>query len=108
MLIDLAKRLRKLGLYVSLNHHGVIPLVASHRGVCIALDTDQALSRMSIREGLRLRPQALTRLGWHYMRVHLFELFADPDQVANRIARRAGVVADSSEAESRESETASV
>ena len=108
MLVDLAKRLRKLGLNVSVNHHGVIPLVASHRGVCIALDTDQALSQMSIREGLRLRPQALSRLGWHYMRVHLFELFADPDQVANRIARRAGVVADSSEAESRESETASV
>lgn len=90
MLIDLAKRLRKLGLDVSLNHHGVIPLVASYGGVCIALDTDRALLRHSIRESLRLRPQALARLGWHYMRVHLFELFADPDQVADRIARRAG------------------
>ena len=90
MLIDLAKRLRKLGLDVSLNHHGVIPLVASYGGVCIALDTDQALLRHSIRESLRLRPQALARLGWHYMRVHVFELFADPDQVAHRIARRAG------------------
>ncbi len=96
MLIDLSKRLRKLGLEVSLDHHGVIPLVASYGGVCIALDTDQALMTQSIRESLRLRPQALARLGWHYMRVHLFELFADPDQVAHRIARRAGVVADES------------
>lgn len=91
MLIDLAKRLRRFGLEVKLNHLGAIPLVASYGGVCIALDTDEALLRQSIREGLRLRPQALTRLGWHYMRVHLFELFADPDQVAARIARRAGV-----------------
>ena len=97
MLIDLSKRLRKLGLEVSLNHHGVIPLVASFGGVCIALDTDQALLKHSIRESLRLRPQALARLGWHYMRVHLFELFADPDQVAHRIARRAGALASESE-----------
>jgi len=91
MLVDLARRLRKLGLDVSLNHLGVIPLVASYRGVCVALDTDEVLLKQSIRESLRLRPQALARLGWHYMRVHVFELFADPDQVANRIARRAGV-----------------
>jgi hypothetical protein len=97
MLIDLSKRLRKLGLDVSLNHHGVIPLVASYGGVCIALDTDQELLKHSIRESLRLRPQALARLGWHYMRVHLFELFADPDQVAHRIARRAGAIASESE-----------
>lgn len=92
MLIDLSQRLRKLGLDVALNHHGVIPLVASYGGVCIALDTDQVLLTQSIRESLRLRPQALARLGWHYMRVHLFELFADPDQVALRIARRAGAM----------------
>jgi hypothetical protein len=97
MLIDLSKRLRKIGLDVSLNHHGVIPLVASYGGVCIALDTDQELLKHSIRESLRLRPQALARLGWHYMRVHLFELFADPDQVAQRIARRAGAIASESE-----------
>jgi hypothetical protein len=97
MLIDLSKRLTKLGLDVSLNHHGVIPLVASYGGVCIALDTDQELLKHSIRESLRLRPQALARLGWHYMRVHLFELFADPDQVAHRIARRAGAIASESE-----------
>jgi len=41
---------------------------------------------------LRLRPQALHRLGWHYVRVHTFELFANPDRVAQRIARLTGVI----------------
>ena len=36
----------------------------------------------SLRESLRLRPEVLRRLGWHYLRVHAFELFSDPDAVA--------------------------
>ena len=28
----------------------------------------------------------LKRLGWHYLRVHSFDLFSDPDAVASRIA----------------------
>lgn len=94
MLVDLGKRLSARGLRVSLDHHGVIPLVASHNGVCVALDTDHSLMPLSIRESLRLRPHALTRLGWHYLRVHLLELFTDPDGVADRIARRVGVLAE--------------
>jgi very-short-patch-repair endonuclease len=27
----------------------------------------------------------MRRLGWHYLRVHSFELFSDPDAVADRI-----------------------
>jgi hypothetical protein len=38
-----------------------------------------------------LRPAALRRLGWHYVRVHTFELFADPEAVAARIAGIAGL-----------------
>lgn len=91
MVVDLAERVKKLGLQVSLDHHGVIPLAATAHGVCIAVDTDSPLLDMSIREGLRLRPQALGRLGWHYLRVHSFELFSDPDAVARRIAALAGV-----------------
>jgi hypothetical protein len=45
----------------------------------------------SLRESLRLRPEVLRRLGWHYARVHAFELFSDPDAVADRIARTAGL-----------------
>ncbi len=92
MLIDLSKRLERYSIRVSPDHHGVIPLVATANGVCVAVDTDQQLQAMSIREGLRLRPQALHRLGWHYLRVHSFELFADPDGVARKIAELAGVI----------------
>ena len=91
LLVDLAERLRRRGMIVSVDHHGSIPLAATAHGVCVAVDTDQQLLEMSIREGLRLRPQALTRLGWHYLRVHSFELFADPESVADRIARMAGI-----------------
>ena len=45
----------------------------------------------ALAEALRLRPEVLRRLGWHYARVHAFELFADPDGVADRIARLAGL-----------------
>jgi hypothetical protein len=33
----------------------------------------------------------LQALGWRYVRVHSFELFADPQSVANRIAESMGV-----------------
>ena len=43
------------------------------------------------REALRLRPQVLRRLGWHYIRVHAFDLYSDPAGVAERIAAILGV-----------------
>ena len=51
----------------------------------------RVLTGRSLRESLRLRPEVLRRLGWHYARVHAFELFADPEAVADRIARLAGL-----------------
>jgi hypothetical protein len=48
------------------------------------------LHRSSLRESLRLRPEVLRRLGWHYLRVHAFELFSDPDAVANRVVTMLG------------------
>ena len=56
------------------------------------VETDAVLLDGSLRESLRLRPEVLRRLGWHYARVHAFELFADPDAVADRVARLAGLV----------------
>ena len=58
--------------------------------MCIAIETDAMLQRTSLRESLRLRPELLRRLGWHYARVHAFELFSDPDAVASRIATMLG------------------
>ena len=33
----------------------------------------------------------LRRLGWHYIRVHSFDLFANPDAVVERVAKVLGV-----------------
>ena len=92
MLVDLARRLEARGLNVALGHRGKLGLVASRGGMCITIETDSMLLRSSLRESLRLRPELLRRLGWHYVRVHAFELFSDPDAVATRIAMMLGAV----------------
>jgi hypothetical protein len=91
MLVDLARRLNTRGLRTALGHRGKLGLVAANGGTCIVVDTDAVLAGRSLRESLRLRPEILRRLGWHYARVHAFELFSDPDAVADRIARLAGL-----------------
>jgi len=90
MLIDLAQRLELRGLRVELGHRGKLPLVAAHAGRAVVVETDTVMEHGSLRESLRLRPEVLRRLGWHYLRVHSFELFSDPNAVADRIARMIG------------------
>jgi hypothetical protein len=90
MLVDLARRLGHRGLRVALGHRGKLGLVASHEGMCLSIETDSMLAAASLRESLRLRPEMLRRLGWHYLRVHAFELFRDPDAVADRIVELLG------------------
>ena len=85
MLVDLARRLENRGLRVALGHRGKLGLVTSFWGKCLTIETDMVLHDMSLRESLRLRPDLLRRLGWHYLRVHAFELFSDPDAVADRV-----------------------
>jgi len=91
MLVDLSRRLEARGLRVALGHRGKLGLVVANAGLCVVVETDSVLLGRSLRESLRLRPEVLRRLGWHYARVHAFELFADPDAVADRIARLAGI-----------------
>lgn len=92
MLLDLARRLHGFGMRVELAYRERVPLVAAYGGRAIAIDTDgldavvAADREPTLRESLRLRPELLKRLGWYYIRVHAFELFADPDAVARRIA----------------------
>lgn len=93
MLVDLSRRLESRGLRVALGHRGKLGLVAANGGTCVVVETDAVLMSRSLRESLRLRPEVLRRLGWHYARVHAFELFADPEAVADRIARLAGLSA---------------
>lgn len=91
MLVDLARRLQVRGLRVALGHRGKLGLVASHQGMCLTIETDSVLRESSLRESLRLRPEMLRRLGWHYLRVHAFELFSEPDSVADRIVAMLGL-----------------
>lgn len=94
MLVDLARRLRARGLRVALGHRSKLGLVTSRGGMCLTIETDSTLGgpeSTSLRESLRLRPEMLRRLGWHYLRVHAFELFSDPDLVADKIAAMLGV-----------------
>lgn len=86
MLGELADRLERLGLQVALDYRGVIPLAASYGERAIAVDLDFSGGERSLRDALRLRPAVLRRLGWHYHRVHSFDLFADPERVALRVA----------------------
>jgi len=96
MIGELADRLERMGLTVALDYRGAIPLAASLGDRAIAIDVDLGSpdSGDSLRDTLRLRPAVLRRLGWHYHRVQSFDLFADPDEAALRIARIVGYEAE--------------
>nr|WP_308800269.1 AAA family ATPase [Agromyces protaetiae] len=92
MLADLAARLERRGIRVKLDYRGRLALAAAHAGKAVVIETDASLAGQSLRESLRLRPDVLRRLGWHYLRVHSFELFGDPEAVASRVASVLGKV----------------
>ncbi|HWU28741.1 MAG TPA: hypothetical protein VN041_06545, partial [Microbacterium sp.] len=72
----------------------LLPLVAQHGGRAVVIESDPESRDESLRESLRLRPQVLRRLGWHYVRVHAFDLYSDPATVARRIATVLGIEED--------------
>ncbi|WP_370655346.1 AAA family ATPase [Microbacterium terrisoli] len=87
----LARELRRLGVSVDVHYRGLLPLVAQYGGKAVAVESDPEAGTGSLRESLRLRPQVLRRLGWHYVRVHSFDLYSEPSEVAQRIAGILGV-----------------
>jgi len=91
LLTDLALRLQKLGLKVALNFGSRIGLAVSFGKRAAVVDPDWALVGESWDEKLRLRPGLLRSMGWEYQRVHALEIFAKPQDVANRIAVSLGV-----------------
>ncbi|WP_163619681.1 AAA family ATPase [Microbacterium sp. B35-30] len=90
----LARELRRAGLSVDVHYRGLLPLVAQYDGKAVVVESDPETIGESLRESLRLRPQILRRLGWHYVRVHSFDLYRDPADVAQRIATMLGVPPD--------------
>lgn len=91
LLRDLSKRCEKLGMKVQLNFGGRIGLAVSQGSKAAVVDADWSLVGESWDDKLRLRPGLLRAMGWHYTRVHALELFARPQDVANRIATELGM-----------------
>lgn len=89
--LALARELRRLGASVDVDYRGLLPLVAQHGGKAVVIEPDPESRGESLRETLRLRPHVLRRLGWHYVRVHAFDLYSDPASVATRIAAVLGI-----------------
>ncbi|MEV7694057.1 AAA family ATPase [Microbacterium sp. NPDC089189] len=87
----LARELRALGITVDVDYRGLLPLVAGHGGKAVVVESDPETRPESLRESLRLRPQILRRLGWHYLRVHAFDLYSDPAAVAARVGALLGI-----------------
>ena len=97
--LALARELRRLGVSVDVHYRGLLPLVAQYDGRAVVAESDPETIGESLRESLRLRPQILRRLGWHYVRVHSFDLYSDPAGVAARIASMLGVPPEASTAD---------
>jgi very-short-patch-repair endonuclease len=89
--LALARHLRARGVSVDVDYRGQLPIVAQYQGKAVVAESDSDTAHDTLRETLRLRPQILRRLGWHYIRVHAFDLYSDPAGVAERIAAILGV-----------------
>ena len=91
MLQDLAIRLQTLGAKVDARFGDQLGIVASYGKKATVIEPDWSWLNASLRERLRLRPTLLTALGWQYLRVHSFEMFADPQALANQICENLGL-----------------
>lgn len=99
--LSLARHLRARGVAVDVDYRGQLPIVAQYRGKAVVAESDSDTAHDTLRETLRLRPQVLRRLGWHYIRVHAFDLYSDPAGVAERIAAILGVPPEAPTAETQ-------
>ena len=91
MIADLAIRLTKLGVTTRTNFSTRIKLVASVGQQAAIVEPDWGILGYNLSERYRLRPALLEAMGWVYLRVPSFELFADPEQVARSIAMSLGI-----------------
>lgn len=91
MLTDLANRLRRLGVRVTLGFGEQLPLVLSYGNKAAVVQADWLQLGQPIPERLRLHPALLEAMGWQLIRVHSFELFSDPQTLALRVAISMGL-----------------
>jgi hypothetical protein len=91
MLTDLALRLRKLGVRVTLGYGARLPMVMSYGNKAAVVQADWLDLGQPISDRLRLHPALLEGMGWQLIKVHSFELFSDPQTTAMRIALALGL-----------------
>ena len=91
MIADLAIRLTKLGVGTRTNFSTRFKLIASVGEKAAVVEPDWGILGYNVTERHRLRPMLIRAMGWQYIRVPSFELFADPEAVAQRIAIELGI-----------------
>jgi hypothetical protein len=91
MLADLSVRLKKLGARVDESYSSDLPLIVSYAKSSAVIEPDWSIPGANRVEKFSIRPGLLTAMGWKYIRVYSFELFSDPQAVANRIAESLGL-----------------
>jgi hypothetical protein len=91
MLNDLSLRLKKLGARVDESLSASMPLVVSYAKKAAVIEPDWAIRGENRNEKFRIRPGLFKALGWQYIRVHSFEIFSDPQTIAQRIAEQLGM-----------------
>ncbi len=90
LLRDLALRLQKLGLTARISYAASVPLAVSFGNKAAVIDPDWSMAEGDLDEQIRLRPALLRGMGWQFIRVRAFELFANPQSVAENIAGQLG------------------
>ena len=90
ILNDLVMRLKKLGLRVA-SPYGELALVVSYGKRALFVALDNHLVGHDWIEKFAIEPSFIRALGWEYFRVFSFQLFSDPQGVANLIAEHLGV-----------------
>ncbi|KAB1647293.1 AAA family ATPase [Pseudoclavibacter sp. CFCC 14310] len=86
LLVDLGRRLHRKGLKVNDHFDDDLGLAVDDGTTQMIIETDSDYNRDTLREVLRLHPTLLTKLGWKFRRVYSFELFANPQRIADEIA----------------------
>jgi len=87
----LAARLRKRGVRVIENPSPEISLLAIYGNKVALIDADWEIMNRDWRLYLQGARKVWSQYGFEYRRVHVFELFSEPDSVAKRLADSLGV-----------------
>ena len=92
LLSDLGTRLRKRGVRVLENPGPGISMLAVYRNKVALIDADWEIMNRDWRLYLRGARKVWSQYGFEYRRVHVFELFSEPDNVALRLADSLGAI----------------